>query len=355
MANRGRSTRLDSAFALLRSAVEQRSLPCAVLAVADQERVLRSEAFSPPTGDYRVAEDSQFLIASVTKPIVASAVMRLIERGQLRLAEPVARLVPAFDQREKASITPWHLLTHSSGISERFAAELWARRAPRDRYLEGLYDAPLDFEPGSRFHYGTQTFRLLGEILERTCGAACEEVLRQEVFQPLGMADTSFDSTSVEVTRRIPCHGPPEFDPPYYASLANPGGGLHSTAEDVVRFGQGMLRAHLGAAAWLSTAAVRTMTRLHTGGLLDIAFSPPVKAMYGLGVAKTGSSQTMPSGADLATPDGFGHAGAAGSFLWIEPALRLVFVLLTNQWGIDAATLRDRALNAAIAAVSVGE
>jgi CubicO group peptidase (beta-lactamase class C family) len=126
--------------------------------------------------------------------------------------------------------------------------------------------------------------------------------------------------------------------------MAIPAGGLWSTAADLVRFGQSFLT---GRPRVLGPAARRAMTTLQTGGIAQIDASGATPAYYGLGFGKAGPAGPA---AELRTPDGFGHGGATGTLLWIEPGLDLVFVFLTNRWGIEAIHAR-MALNATLAAV----
>ena len=115
---------LEYAAQIADEAVKNGPQPCAVIAVADREKTLWTHVSPGADG---VGLDSIFLIASITKPIVATAVMQLVEQGKLLLSAPVATYLPEFAANDKGAVTAWHLLTHSSGLEEdEFWGELQA-------------------------------------------------------------------------------------------------------------------------------------------------------------------------------------------------------------------------------------
>jgi len=139
---------LESAYAAVADGVAKGALASGVLAVATSEEVVRLEAFGP------VATDSIFLIASITKPIFATSVMRLVERGHVLLNEPVARHVPEFGANGKQDVRLWHMLTHTSGLDETwFAQASGPQRWEWPSVVARACAAPLQFPPGSRYSY----------------------------------------------------------------------------------------------------------------------------------------------------------------------------------------------------------
>ncbi|MBV9169159.1 MAG: beta-lactamase family protein [Chloroflexi bacterium] len=334
---------LDTPFEIISAAVAREVLPSGVLAVADAERVLRLEAYGPVE-----KPDSIFLIASITKPIVATAVMRLVEEGQLLLNECVTRLIPEFDVNGKDDVRVWHLLTHTSGLDENWISLNGGdpARADWQQMLNAVGHAPLQFRPGSRYAYCNPSYFLLAELIRRATGREYAEVLNDLVLEPLEMRDTSF--TPPESRRVATVHDPPWSDDGERANwirLRNPSGGLWSTASDLVRFGQMLL--HRGAPV-LSPAAFTAMTSLHTEGLPNVTPSGTYASYYALGYSKSGPHGERGPSHELRSHEGFGHGGATGTYLWVEPALELVFVFLSNRWATDDDTFR-RALNATIA------
>jgi CubicO group peptidase (beta-lactamase class C family) len=344
--------RLQRAVAVAEDAVRSGPYPSAVIAVANAETTLLTHTVSHPERA-PVREDGIFLLASITKPIVATAIMRLVEEGRLLLTDPVVKYIPEFELFGKGRVTAWHLLTHTSGLDESawWREMMFGQRATADDLVQMACTSALRFEPGTRYEYNTLAFVILGELIARLSGLTYPEYLNQQIFEPLGMRDTSFAPSGAQQSRAIRVYAPPS-DPDgdrrvqYFTTVAAPGGGLWSTAADLVRFGQALLRGgRSGDYHLLSPAAIDVMTRLHTGGLLEIVEDKPAPASYGLGWGKPGAD-----GKVLASPRAYEHGGATGTRLHIDPEWDLVFVFLTNQWGIEA-NGSQRALNAVYGAL----
>jgi len=346
------SARLQRAAAVAEEAVHNGPYPSAVIAVANAETTILTHTVSHPERA-PAREDSIFLLASITKPIVATAIMRLVEEGRLLLSDPIVQYIPEFALFEKGHVTAWHLLTHTSGLDESawWREMMFEQHATADELVQMACRCALRFEPGARFEYNTLAFVILGELITRLSGLTYPEYLSQQIFGPLGMRDTSFAPSTAQQPRAMRVYAPPA-DPDgdqriqYFTSLAAPGGGLWSTAADLIAFGQALLRSgRSGVYHLLSPAAIEVMTRLHTGGLVEIVEDKPIPATYGLGWGKPG-----PDGAALASPRAYEHGGVTGTRLHIDPEWDLVFVFLTNQWGIEA-NASMRALNAVYGAL----
>jgi CubicO group peptidase (beta-lactamase class C family) len=310
-------------------------VPSAVLAVADAAGVIRRQAFS---GTDATSPDAIYLLASITKPMVATAVLQLVERGRLVLSLPVHRDLPDFQPAAHApgapggdAITARHLLTHTSGLVDLDAELLTRERPDRRRLLEIACTFPLRFAPGERFEYNSLSFVVLGELVRRLDGRDYPEVLAEDLFGPLGMTTTAFAPR--DRSRAVPSllPGIPGGLQPaaaaYFDSMEAPGGGLWGTADDVVAFGRAMLRGgELDGRRVLGRPFVELMTRDQTRGLLE-AGTPPRPAHYGLGWGRPVLWGGMPG-----SPRTFGHGGATGTRLWIDPEAGLVIVYLTNSW-----------------------
>jgi CubicO group peptidase (beta-lactamase class C family) len=322
--------RLDRAFAVVDAAVQAGDLPTGVLAVATRSKTVRLEAFSRPGGD-TVGPDHIFLLASISKPILATAVLQLVEDGLLLLAEPLTRVIPEFAQPGKDVVTPWHLLTHTSGLEEMaWIDALGIARVPAFAYIQAVCRSNLHFPPGTRFEYNTLSFSLLAEGITRLTGVPYPDYLQQRIFGPLGMAGTSFDPGPANAARTVPAHNTGDWLD-YYKTLQVAGGGLWSTAADLVRFGQAFLNGgRHGDYHLLAPATIALMTRDHTDGLLELVEGQAKPAHAGLGWRKPTLSDPL-----LGSPATFGHGGATGTYLWVDPDWDLVVVFLTNQWGIE--------------------
>ena len=239
--------RLQRAAVVVDEAVRQGPYPSAVLAVASADRLLLKHSVAKP-GQPPAREDAIFLLASITKPIVATAIMRLVEEGRLLLSDPVAKHIPEFASAGKQRVTVYQILTHTSGLSE----EEWLREmaGPRRASVADLVRmacrAPVRFEPGCQYEYNSFSFYVLAELIARLGGMPYPEYLRRCIFRPLGMRDTSFAPEGDGRLRAMPVYnvGEPDFGPrlAYYTSVAFPGGGLWSTAADLVAFGQTFAR-----------------------------------------------------------------------------------------------------------------
>src|SRR5262249_30260772 len=145
-------------------------------------------------------------IASLTKPITATAAMCLVDDGRLGLNRPVAEYIPEFIGEGKQAVMVHHLLTHTSGLTDAdLLLHAEAERAtatippPKEsqhpavrQQLSLIYDAPLSMPPGAEMSYSNQGYALLGEIVERVSGQSLAEFARQRIFDPLGMKDTHY-------------------------------------------------------------------------------------------------------------------------------------------------------------------
>ena len=336
---------LEPAFDAAARQVAERTVPFVILGVADADGIVRVDAFSPPDQP-RIGTDAVCLLASITKPIVATAVLQLVEEGRVELTGAIGGWAPGLTNPAWAPITPWHVLSHTSGLDDVELEAVILGGGDRAELLDRVRAAPQLTPPGSRFHYASAPFDLLGDAVGLRTGEPFEASLRRTLLEPLGMGGTTFDPrpdpalagrmAAVEV-------GGPEGHPlPESAGLVDGyvrlhlhGGGLWSTADDLLRFGRAMLRGgEVDGVRILSPALVELMTRevtapresQATGGLGWQA--DPLKAEhYGLGWGRPGI-------ASVASPSAFGHGGASGTRLWIDPDFDLVYVYLTGSWGL---------------------
>ena len=183
---------LDTAFDLAAAQVETGSVPFVILAVADRRGVVRAEAFAGPTAP-GVQLDAVCLLASITKPLLATAIMQLVANGQVALTDPVEGSSRSSPLPVSQQVTVWHLLTHTSGIPDVDLGRLLREGVRREDLLRQVTSAPLHFLPGTRFEYVSSTFDLLAGVIEQVTGESHVEHLRRAVLEPLRMVDTTFD------------------------------------------------------------------------------------------------------------------------------------------------------------------
>jgi serine beta-lactamase-like protein LACTB len=191
---------------------------------------------------------SVYRLASVAKPITATAVLQLAERGRLDLDAPIQRYVAAFPEKPWP-ITSRHLLAHQSGIRNWTAEEFHNTRRFTSiaESLVPFKDDGLLFEPTTRTQYTSLGFTVLGAVLEGAGGAPFLEQLRTSVFQPAGMESARDDNVFAIVPHRARGyfrHGDGNLANAPLADTSNriPGGGLVASAEDVARFASALQR-----------------------------------------------------------------------------------------------------------------
>jgi CubicO group peptidase (beta-lactamase class C family) len=351
----GRRPDFEAAFDVTARAVRDGALPSAVIAIGDAAGPLALEAF-PGRLDPRVSTDSLYFLASVTKPIVATAIMQLVDEGRLNLDTPLQRVIPELAGEWKDRLTPWHVLTHTSGVPDMEQTLFLKKRPNAQQMLARVCATPLSFQPGSRYSYASDSFYLLAALISRLTGMPFADALRRRVLGPVGAYDFTFDPRRTR-GRIVRVHGVgvenrvvQEVMLRFLARATLPGGGLWGTAEDLMRFGRSLLPVGSGASPRiLSQAAIDDMSREQTNGIFDISADGTQRdPRYALGWGKPHPAGVAPSVVDeTSAPDGgevvrvpaspstFTHGGATGTRLWIDPERELVFVFLTNHWGIS--------------------
>lgn len=294
--------RLRACLSPAERAVAEGVIPSAVVTVADSSGTILTEMF-PGRSTARLREDSIFFLASLTKPVVATAVMRLVDRDLVDLHAPIHQLVPAFRGPGKELVTAWHVLTHTAGIQDVHPDVLRQQRPSSARLLEMVCQAPLRFKPGSRYEYCSSSYHLLAELLTQCTGRPFPQALHELVMEPAGMVDTSFDPRH-DRSRILPVDGVPmrnrfvrELVLRYLARTALPGGGLWGTADDLARFGRALLPTVIAdGRGLLSAASVMEMTREQTAGIEEISADGARRdPRYALGWGKPRVDGSAPS------------------------------------------------------------
>lgn len=333
--------------------------------------------------------DAIFRMASMSKPVTGVAILMLLEEGKLRLQDPVSRFIPEFkdaqiaivknteEGRDPASqgaeiytvpasreITVRDLLTHTSGLESGGAgSRAGARIAPRDtslslaEYIPTLGEVPLDFQPGTRWRYSSLAgIEVLGRIVEVVSNQTFDQFLKQRIFDPLGMADTSFVVPADKKPRLVTLYdrsdaGELELageNPAWLdtTTLFSGGGGLYSTADDYMRFGQMLLNGgELNGNRLLGMRTVQLMASNHVGEL----YGPDANRANGLGFGLTVEVVLDPVLANTRRGKGsFGWGGAFGTYFWVDPENDIVSLLMIQT---RAAALREDFANAVAQAI----
>lgn len=316
--------------------------------------------------------DTLFRIASMTKPVTSLAALMLIEEGKLKLDDPVTRWIPELSDMQvlkdptgpvddtspaPRDITVEDLMTHRSGLAYAFTSQGPIAQAHEDvlgpplghqvtpdEWLERLGTLPLTYAPGRRFHYSHAT-EVLGFLVGRVEGKRLGEVLKQRIFDPLGMSDTDFWAPAEKADRMARLYqAPPEGGPLKDVSWPEPprrlpfeagGGGLISTADDYLKFARLMLgRGEVDGVRLVRPETVDLMTanRLteeqRTHDFLGMPFW--MSQGFGLGVSMildADKHQWMGAGAEGA----FGWPGAFGTWWQADPAEDMILIYLIQD------------------------
>lgn len=289
-----------------------------------------------------------FLTASLTKPIAAMGILQLVEQGRLRLHDRVSDLIPEFGGTGRYPIEVRHLLTHTSGLPDLLPNDrvLRSRNAPLAEFLTELCQCKPAFPPGRGVQYQSSGFILLAEILHRLTQCDSRGWLAEHVFEPLKMRQTWLglpldraDARDRILSRVIPVVLPKEqvgqdgwnWNSDYWRRLGAPWGGLFSTTADLGRLAKSLLRGGqtaTGANLWSpATVAAATCNQLAT--MRDIPEADRRTRPWGLGW-RLNWRDTATFG-DLLGPRAYGHWGATGTLMWIDPDPGIYAVVLTNQ------------------------
>jgi CubicO group peptidase (beta-lactamase class C family) len=305
-------------------------------------------------------DDTLFGIMSMTKPITATALMILVEEGKLSLDDPVEKHIPAFadakteDGEPVRGLTVRHVLTHTSGLTGDQGCE-----ESLEATAAALAQRPFEFQPGEKWAYGP-SINVVGRIVEVVAGEPYEQFLAERIFKPLGMNETTFHLSDAQGGRVAELYERTEAgelkgaerwgDAGSADAVPNPSGGLFSTAGDLARFYQLILRGgELDDVRILSADAIREMTIVQTGDLVT-GFTPGNG--WGLGWCVVREPQGV---SDALSPGSFGHGGAYGTQAWIDPERKAFYVLLIQRSNLpnsDASDIRAEFQRAAVEAMT---
>lgn len=352
------AARLELAAGLLKREIDDGRVLAASILVARRERIVLHKGFGrlrPEPGAPAAQPDTVYLLASITKPVTACALMLLVERGQVLLEDPVSHYLPQFLGGDRPRVRVRDLLSHTSGLPDMLPENIALRRehAPLTKFVSSALTTPLRYTPREGFAYQSMGTLLAGEIVERVSGALLRDFEKREIFEPLGMKnsslglggrrieDTAWCQTSASANQEdLRSFG---ANSPYWRDMGHPWGGMHSTTRDLAILLQTFLNGGVYAGSRVfSAATVAAMTSDQNGRL---------NAPWGLGWGLRDSPVWAFFG-ELPSPRTFGHSGATGTVAWADPERQLLCVILTTRpVSEDGGRLLRQVSNAVAAAV----
>ncbi len=371
--------RLDAA---IERHVREQRIPGAVVLVARKGGVahLRSFGVADRPSQRPMRNDDLFRIYSMTKPVVSVALLTLYEEGRFQLDDPLERYIPEFKglmvyagtdaagglklEQPRRKPTVQDAMRHTLGIGAGSGPAPVAQLYRDNRIWVNTMDSlaqqmqllgkvPLLYQPGEQWLYG-YGHDVQARLVEVLSGMPIDRYLQQRLFTPLGMKDTGYRVPAAQRGRIVTLHDVPEgmpsnpavdMRPATYERFADhPFGtlGLWSTAADYARFAQMLLNGgELDGVRILSRKTVELMSRNHLPAAIAQGGQPGTMEPgtgYGLGVSVT----VDPAAAgNLGSAGAFGWSGAATTWFTIDPAEKMVAVLMTQQHPYDARLLSE--------------
>ena len=304
-----------------------------------------------------IRDDNVFWIASMTKMFAGASIMMLVDEGKVRLDDPVTRFIPQLSNWmvvvEKDAehvllkplvrpVTVRHVLSHTSGLAG--SSELQKITGSDSTSLKARALAsvtgPLQWQPGDKYQYGNQGMNIAARIVEIVSGMPYDDFLQKRFFDPLGMTETTFWPSEAQVARLAGAYGPNKERNGYVKGglgfLTRPlsdrvhrfpeaGGGLFSTTHDILRYGLMLANdGELEGKRYLSHTAMEELRTEQTGA---------TKVNYSLGYHLRNGM--------------FGHDGAYGTDLSVNPTNGMVAVFMIQCSGPDLWAARDLFLKTA--------
>ncbi len=366
------SERLERVDALVERHIEAERIAGAVTLVARDGRIahLQAHGVADLESGAPMQTDAIFRIASMSKPVAGVAILMLVEEGLVRLDDPVSRFIPGYEDTEVAveidddggfgfgpqqqdsgppefytrpaerDVTVYDLLTHTSGVMSGRLSNSVGQPASQERHdvglawVENIADAPVEFEPGSRWSYSALAgFDVLSRIVEIASGQTFDAFLDQRIFGPLGMDDTFFWPSNAQRERLAssyaggengltPRDNPASMSGARYFSGA---GGLMTTAEDYAQFA--MMLAGGGTHGGVRILSPRSVDLMRGAHIPDTLPGRPPGEGFGLSVRVVTDPVEMNS---LLSEGSFGWSGLYGTHFWVDPVENLVGVYMVQ-------------------------
>ena len=335
--------------------VDKGEISGAVMLVATKDSILHLSAVGVSdiaTGRPMQTGDT-FWIASMSKPITALGVALLVDEGKLSFDDPVEKYLPEFHRQwviqenatDRRVLVPAarpiqirDLLTHTSGLGEYVVTDPHWTLAEMSKVIAR---EPLRFQPGSRWAYSTAGLDVAGRVVEAVSGRPLAEFMQERLFDPLGMAHTTFWPTPEQDRSRARSYvvnattnrlEETVISYMYRGAITDRGrpplggAGLFSTAEDVTKVYQMMLNhGVVNGRQLIKSETLAEMTRNQIGSLTARPGMP-----WGYGFCVVTDPTKMVANNTL-SPGSFGHGGAFGTDSWADPTRGLIYVFMIQR------------------------
>jgi len=315
--------------------IRRGKIPGAVILIGNHNKILYHQAFgwrSVKPVKTRMTKETIFDLASLTKVIATTtAIMKLYEDGKIKIDDKVSAYIPEFSKNGKDNITIRHLLTHYSGLKPDLPLNIeWNGY---DTAIKMITDESASDMPGSKYIYSDINFVILGEIIKKVSGKPFHIYCRENIFEPLSMNKTFFESDNIDKkniaptlvikgkSNKILCG---EVHDPTARRMGGVAGhaGLFSTSEDLSKF-----------AMMLLSEGFYNKKRFLKKSTIDIMTSPqsPEGKIPFRGLGWALDAPLASNRKNLPPIGSYGHKGYTGTFLWIDPYSDLFVIILTNR------------------------
>ncbi len=344
----------------------ERGLYDGAVTIVAQNGVIRFQeaiGFADRAGEMPIHQDSVFPVFSISKSLTAVAMLQRVERGEVCLNTQVREIIPEFGTKGKQRATIGQLLSHSAGMPSGFPAVSPDQIGNLDAVVAAICDVGIDSVPGEAVSYAPiMAHAVIAQCVRQLDGGGLSfrDIVRRDVLDPLGMADTSLgmrsDLTARAVTPRAADLSPGMFDANALVGLAQmilnpaldveiPAGGFVSTAADIYRFAEALrLGGALDGQRVLSRPMVEFATRNQTGTMVNNLWNyaremkdwPSFPATLGLGFWLRGDGMVPSYTGHLSSPGTYGGMGAGTTNFWVDPVRQMTMVCLTTGFMEEA-------------------
>ncbi|MGI9108312.1 MAG: serine hydrolase [Pyrinomonadaceae bacterium] len=219
--------------------------------VAENGKVIYKKGVGLANMEWNVPNEAgtKFRIGSITKQFTSMLIMQMVEQGKLKLDGKLSEYLPDYRRDVGDKVTIHHLLTHTSGIPSYTGLPNFFNEVSRDPYtvadfVKKYASSDLEFEPGTKFRYNNSGYFLLGAVIEKVSGKPYEQVLKENILDPLGMKNTGYDHHKAIISKRAAGYQKTPagyINAPYLdMSLPYAAGSLYSTVEDLYLWDQAL-------------------------------------------------------------------------------------------------------------------